>query len=101
MSEYFHKSKAIKNIKVFMNILLFIILLIIDLMLLFCIKGEWTGFGYIYSVDVRDLIRCLAPFEVLMSSIMLILSRNKFNIIVFIASNALAIYRFLDTYFLF
>lgn len=101
MSEYLNKSKTIKDIKVLMNVLLFIILLLIDLILLFCIRGEWTGVGYIYSVDVKDLIRCLAPFEVLISSFMLILSRNKFNIIVFIASNALALYRFLDTYFLF
>ncbi len=101
MSEYFDKQKTIKVIKVLMNILLFIILFIIDLMLLFCIRGEWTSLGYIYSVDTRDLIRCLALFEVLISTFILILSRNKFNIIVFIASNALAIYKFLDTYFLF
>lgn len=81
-----------------LNIVLFTLLLIIIIVLALCIKGEWTLSGYVYSDEIKDVIRVLSLFEVFVSIILRILNRNKHTLAVLLVSNAFVLYKFLSTF---
>lgn len=80
------------------NIVLFTLLFIIIIVLALCVKGEWTLSGYVYSDEIKDIIRVFSLFEVLVSIVLRILNRNKYTLAVLLVSNAFVLYKFLSTF---
>lgn len=54
--------------------------------------------GYVYSDEIKDVIRTLSLFEVLVSIVLRILNRSKYILAVLLISNAFMLYKFLSTF---
>lgn len=87
-----------KKAGLFINIVLFTILIIMLFILSLCVKGEWTISGYVYSDKIKDIIRVFSAFVVLISIILKIINKNRIVLIALLMANVFVLYKFLGIY---